>query len=148
MTHPVFLTNLLTIVGGAIFGSPLGAYLAKVWTGTPTPFSRVFGPIEDGLTRFLRLGRAQAQDGAGYGACLLAFNAVGFVLVYGLWRLSTVGLMGCARSSPVAPDLAFRLAMGGLEAASADASLACRGGVSCLAVMGLCKIMMKRCNGT
>ena len=79
----VFYLVLLTLLT-----PPLGAYIARVYEGKRVwGLSRVLGPVERGTFRLLRIDPAREQDWKGYSVAVLAFSAVGFVLLYAILRL-------------------------------------------------------------
>lgn len=90
---------------------PLGLYMTRVFTGGPTLLSPVLGPIERGLYRLAGIDARQEQGWLGYGLALLVFNALGFVLLYGVLRLQDVLPLNPAGQAALAPDLAFNTAV-------------------------------------
>jgi potassium-transporting ATPase potassium-binding subunit len=67
---------------------PLGRYIAWVYEGRRIPgLGRVFGPVERGTYRLLRIDPEKEQDWKGYTGAVLVFSAVGFGLLYLILRL-------------------------------------------------------------
>ena len=67
---------------------PLGAYIARVYEGKRIwGLSRVFGPLERGTYRVLRIDPSREQDWRSYAGSVLVFSLVGFVLLYLILRL-------------------------------------------------------------
>jgi K+-transporting ATPase ATPase A chain len=90
---------------------PLGRYLAAVYSGTNRRSQRWFGWLENGIYRVLRVDPTKEHTWKAYAGGLLAFNAVGFVVLYILLRaqgslpLNPQGLPG------VPPWIAFNAAV-------------------------------------
>ncbi|WP_342151143.1 potassium-transporting ATPase subunit KdpA [Methylorubrum sp. SB2] len=102
----------------ALFGAivlalvkPLGLYMTRVFTGAPTLLSPVLAPVERGLYWLAGIDARQEQGWLGYGLALLVFNALGFVLLYGLLRLQAVLPLNPAGQAAVTPELAFNTAV-------------------------------------
>ncbi|VUD69784.1 potassium-transporting ATPase subunit KdpA [Methylobacterium symbioticum] len=89
---------------------PLGLYMTRVFTGVPTPLSPVLGPVERGLYRLAGIDADHEQSWLGYGLAMLAFHALGFVLLYAVLRLQAVLPLNPMDQAAVAPDLAFNTA--------------------------------------
>ncbi|MEZ5394161.1 MAG: potassium-transporting ATPase subunit KdpA [Bryobacterales bacterium] len=66
---------------------PLGAYMARVYSGARTPLDRVLGPLERGLYRLAGVDGAAEMTWKQYALALLAFNGVGFLALYLILRL-------------------------------------------------------------
>ena len=89
---------------------PLGAYMARVFTGERTFLSPIIGPFERALYRLFGVDEERDdQTWTQYAFALLAFSLVGVVLSYGLLRLQ-----GALPFNPqgfgtkeMTPDLAF-----------------------------------------
>lgn len=83
--------GIAQIVGYAIvlvaLAVPLGAYMARVYSGTASLAQRVLGPIERGLYRLVRVKPDDAMTWKQYAVALLVFNALGILVVYALQRL-------------------------------------------------------------
>jgi K+-transporting ATPase ATPase A chain len=65
---------------------PLGAYMARVYTGERIFLSRAFGPLERGLYRLFRADPDQGQDWKAYARSTLLFSVVSFVVLYIILR--------------------------------------------------------------
>ena len=91
---------------------PMGAYLARVFSGERTLLSPIVKPIERGFYKLMGVREDDEQPWTAYALALLAFSAVGMLLTYALLRLQGVlpfnpqGL-GAAQ---LPPDLAFNTA--------------------------------------
>ncbi|MGA3236151.1 MAG: potassium-transporting ATPase subunit KdpA [Bryobacteraceae bacterium] len=110
----VFLAALAAIT------KPLGAYMAKVFSGERTFLSRVLAPMERAIYRMSGIDPAMEQTWTSYAAATLLFGLVNFVLFYALlrlqgflpWNPSQFGTAHApAGSVPVTPDLAFNTAV-------------------------------------
>ncbi|MGO9133670.1 MAG: potassium-transporting ATPase subunit KdpA [Methylovirgula sp.] len=66
---------------------PLGAYMARVFSGERTFLSPVFRPIERGIYWVCGVDEAQEQHWVTYTVAMLVFSVVGFVSLYALQRL-------------------------------------------------------------
>ncbi|GJD54883.1 potassium-transporting ATPase subunit KdpA [Methylobacterium dankookense] len=89
---------------------PLGLYMTRVFTGARTPLSPVLGPVERGLYRAAGIDAGHEQSWLGYGLAMLAFHALGFVLLYAVLRLQALLPLNPMEQAAVAPDLAFNTA--------------------------------------
>jgi len=89
---------------------PVGLYMARVYAGERTFASPLLQPLEDLLLR-LSGGRPAPQHWTGYAAALLATNAVGWLLLYGILRLQHLLPLNPAGQPAVPPDLAFNAAV-------------------------------------
>ena len=77
----LILLGLVTLSAWA-----LGGYMAAVFTGKRTLLSPVLAPLENSINRLAGVSLAE-QNWKTYTLAMLAFNAVGFVVLYGLMRL-------------------------------------------------------------
>ena len=66
---------------------PLGAYMARVYTGKARIAQRLLGPIERVLYRLFGIQEDQEQSWKQYAVAVMVFNALGVLLVYALQRL-------------------------------------------------------------
>jgi K+-transporting ATPase ATPase A chain len=104
--------EILLAVGLALtLAWPLGGHIARVWTGEPTWLDPVLGPIERGIWRLTRIDPDHRQNWVEYAVAMLAFNAVGFVLIYGLLRLQGRLPLNPEAAAGMSPDLAFNTAL-------------------------------------
>jgi hypothetical protein len=87
----------------ALLAKPLGAYLARVFDGRACGLDRVLGPVERFFYRVCRTAPGTEMSWRGYAVAMLLFNAIGFVVVYGLQRLQDAlpgNPMGMAAVTP------------------------------------------------
>src|SRR5262245_35622627 len=89
---------------------PLGLYMARVFDGPATPLDRTLGPLERAIYRVCGV---QAQEQMGwkrYAVAMLAFNALGLLVVYALQRLQGWLPLNPQGFGAVDPDSAFNTA--------------------------------------
>ena len=90
---------------------PLGGFLHRVFSGERTLLSPLLGPVEKGFYALSGVRAEQEHSAREYALALLAFNALGFLLLYTLLRgqaflpLNPQGLPG------LSPHLAFNTAI-------------------------------------
>jgi K+-transporting ATPase ATPase A chain len=90
---------------------PLGLYMSRIFSGEKTFLSPVLRPVE---SVFYRVAGARPEHESGwlaYAFGMLAFNALGFVLLYTILRLQGVLPFNPQGFGAVAPDLAFNTAV-------------------------------------
>ncbi|PXA94785.1 potassium-transporting ATPase subunit KdpA [Caulobacter sp. D4A] len=92
-------------------GWPLGVYMSRVWNGERTWLDPVLGPVERLFYAACGVDPRKGQTWIGYAGALLAFNAVGFFLVYGLLRLQGVLPLNPQGFAGLSPHLAFNTAV-------------------------------------
>ena len=90
---------------------PLGFYMTRVFTGERTPLTPILNPVERGLYRLAGIDENHEQHWLAYTAAMLAFQIVGFVILYAVLRLQGVLPFNPAGMANVAPDLAFNTAV-------------------------------------
>ena len=90
---------------------PLGAFMADVYEGVPTLLSPLLGWLERLTYRLAGVQPDEEQDWKDYAIAALAFNAVGFVVVYALQRLQHLLPLNPQGFGPVSPDSAFNTAV-------------------------------------
>ena len=90
---------------------PLGFYMTRVFTGERTPLTPILNPVERGLYRVAGIDENHEQHWLAYAAAMLAFQIVGFVILYAVLRLQGVLPFNPAGMANVAPDLAFNTAV-------------------------------------
>ncbi len=100
---------LFGLVGVCV--KPLGAFMARVFSGERTFLSPVVAPVERAFCRASGIRPEAEQGWLGYTLAMLAFNAVGFLILYALLRLQGLLPLNPQGFSAVAPDLAFNTAI-------------------------------------
>ncbi|MDD4508230.1 MAG: potassium-transporting ATPase subunit KdpA [Eubacteriaceae bacterium] len=63
-------------------GIPLGGYIERVMAGEHTFLSRVCDPVENGITRVLKIDREEEMDWKQYLKSVLAFSVCGLVFLF------------------------------------------------------------------
>ena len=95
----------------AVTAPPLGAYIARVYEGGPTPGDRLALPVERAIYRFCRIDPDREQRWSIYAASLLAFSVVGVLLVYVLQRVQSNLPFNPTSVGNVAPALSLNTAV-------------------------------------
>jgi K+-transporting ATPase ATPase A chain len=96
------------VTAGAI---PLGAYMARIYSGEHTWLAPVLGPVERAIYKVCRIRPDQEQHWTVYALSSLAFSVVGLLLMYAVMRLQALLPLNPAGEAAVAPDLAFNTAV-------------------------------------
>ncbi|OYX72011.1 MAG: potassium-transporting ATPase subunit KdpA [Caulobacter sp. 32-67-35] len=89
---------------------PLGVYMSRVWNGERTWLDPVLKPVEALFYSAGGIDPKKSQTWHAYALALLAFNAVGFVMVYAVLRLQGVLPLNPQGFAGVSPHLAFNTA--------------------------------------
>jgi K+-transporting ATPase ATPase A chain len=127
MTWPSLAQFVVFLAALAAITKPLGAYMAKVFSGERTFLSRALAPVERAIYKTCGVDPAMEQTWTSYAAATLLFGLVNFVLFYALLRLQgflplNPNHFGTPRapagSVPVTPDLAFNIAVSFMTNAS------------------------------
>ncbi|TNM61286.1 potassium-transporting ATPase subunit KdpA [Aliirhizobium smilacinae] len=90
---------------------PLGAYMARVFSGGRTLLSPVLVPIERGLYALAGTNEREEQHWTTYAFALLMFNLLGTVVLYALLRFQDILPMNPAGMPAVGPELSFNTAV-------------------------------------
>ena len=90
---------------------PLGAYLARVWTGGQTWLDPVLKPVERAAYAAFGVDGAKGQGWAGYAGSVLAFSAAGFAFLYAILRLQGFLPFNPQGFAGLSPHLAFNTAV-------------------------------------
>ncbi|MDB5643562.1 MAG: potassium-transporting ATPase subunit KdpA [Hyphomicrobiales bacterium] len=90
---------------------PLGAYMAKVFSGGQTFIAPVLRPLEHGFYRVAGVDPDKEQGWLAYALSVLAFSLVGFASLYAILRLQAYLPWNPQGFDGVAPDLAFNTAV-------------------------------------
>jgi K+-transporting ATPase ATPase A chain len=101
----------LFLAAAALCTKPLGLYMANVMEGRPIWPLRVGGRLEARVYRLCGIDPAQEMGWKRYAIALLAFNALGALLVYGLQRLQYCLPLNPEHFSGVPPDSSFNTAV-------------------------------------
>jgi K+-transporting ATPase ATPase A chain len=100
----LYLAVLLLLV------KPLGAFMARVYSGQRTFLDPVLGPVERLIYRAAGVHPGDDMDWKTYTLALLIFNLLGFLVVYALQRLQGVLPLNPQNLGSVSPDSAFNTA--------------------------------------
>jgi potassium-transporting ATPase potassium-binding subunit len=108
---PLELLQIVVYFGLLIVLTPLlGGYMARVFAGERTFLTPVLRPIEGVINRLAGVKADEEQDWRAYAVALVAFNILGFVVVF-LLQLAQGGLpLNPAGLPNVEPTLAFNTA--------------------------------------
>jgi len=106
-----FVQIVLYVVVLVALVRPLGAFMARIYQGERTWISPAIAPLERLVYRVAGVDPAHEQDWKRYALAVLAFNLVGFVVVYLLQRLQGVLPLNTQELGPVTPDSAFNTAV-------------------------------------
>lgn len=101
--------SLLFVVVLALI-KPLGLFMSRIFSGERTVLSPVLAPVERSFYRIAGVDPAREQGWLAYAGAMLAFNALGFALLYAILRLQGVLPLNPQGFAGVAPDLAFNTA--------------------------------------
>jgi K+-transporting ATPase ATPase A chain len=102
---------VFTIGLAVALGWPLGIYIARVWLGQTTWLDPVLRPVERVFYGLSGIDPAKGQSWLTYAVAMLAFNAVGFVVLYGILRLQDHLPLNPQGFAGMNPHLAFNTAM-------------------------------------
>jgi len=102
------LVYVLVLVALAV---PLGEFMARVYTGEARASQRAFGAIERFTYRIAGVSSTDEMSWKAYARCALAFNLVGFLVVYALQRAQHRLPLNPAGQAQVTPDSAFSTAV-------------------------------------
>jgi len=90
---------------------PLGAYLARVWTGRRTWLDPILKPVEAVAYTAFGVDRSKGQGWLAYTGSVMAFSAAGFALLYGILRLQGLLPYNPQGFAGLSPHLAFNTAV-------------------------------------
>jgi len=90
---------------------PLGAYMARVYSGNTGVAQRVLGPIERLFYRLAGVDPNEEMTWQRYAGAVLVFNLLGVLAVYALQRMQHVAPLNPARLPAVPPELSFNTAV-------------------------------------
>jgi potassium-transporting ATPase potassium-binding subunit len=111
MTALGWLQIVAALLVVALLVKPLGLYMARVFEGKPIVLDRALGPVERLTYRVAGIKPDREMGWKKYAACLLAFNLVGFLVLYLLQRIQGSLPGGPTGLGAVRPDLAFNTAV-------------------------------------
>jgi potassium-transporting ATPase potassium-binding subunit len=88
----------------------LGSYMAVIFSGQRTALSGILSPFENGINRLSGISSSE-QDWKNYTLSMLAFNGMGFVVLYALMRLQAYLPLNPQGFAAVPEALSFNTAM-------------------------------------
>lgn len=95
----------------ALTAVPLGAFMARLFTGGRTFLHPLLGPIETLFYRLAGVSPARGQGWLQYATAMLLFNGAGFLTLYLLLRHQDLLPLNPQGVAGLAPDLAFNTAI-------------------------------------
>ncbi|WP_376793472.1 potassium-transporting ATPase subunit KdpA [Thermoflexus sp.] len=110
MTVNGILQAILYLAILVLLVKPLGAYMARVYSGERVFLERLFGPVERRIYRMAGVDPAREMDWKTYAIAMLLFNMLGLLALYALQRIQHLLPLNPQGLGPVAPDLAFNTA--------------------------------------
>ena len=90
---------------------PLGGFLTRLYSGERTLLHPALAPVERGFYRLAGVRPEQDQSWLAYALAMLAFNLVGFLVVYAALRLQGALPLNPQGFAGLAPDLALNTAV-------------------------------------
>jgi len=111
MTFQGWAEIALTIALAVGLAWPLGIYMARVWQGQSTWLDPVMRPIERVFYGLSGIDPKKGQGWVSYAIALMAFNAAGFIVLYGILRLQNHLPLNPQGFPAMSPDLAFNTAI-------------------------------------
>ena len=90
---------------------PLGGFLARLYSGERTLLHPALAPVERGFYRLAGVRPEQDQSWLAYALAMLAFNLMGFLVVYAALRLQGALPLNPQGFAGLAPDLALNTAV-------------------------------------
>jgi K+-transporting ATPase ATPase A chain len=90
---------------------PLGGYMARIYSGEPTPLHRLIAPFERWMYRICGIRPEGEMTWQEYATALLLFNGAGAILLYMIQRSQAFLPLNPQQIGAVAPDLAFNTAV-------------------------------------
>jgi K+-transporting ATPase ATPase A chain len=111
MTASGVLQMLLYVVVLLLAAKPLGAYMARVYSGEPTWMGRALGPVERVTYRLSGVDPAREMSWVRYALAAMLFNLLGLLVVYALQRLQGWLPLNPQGLGPVSADSSFNTAV-------------------------------------
>ena len=111
MTTNSYLQIALYIVVLLALARPLGAYMARVYEGSPAFLNQAGAPFERLLYRVCGIDSQREMRWTEYALAAMLFNILGLVVVYALQRLQPWLPLNPQELGAVSPDSAFNTAV-------------------------------------
>ncbi len=102
---------VLTIALTVAVGWPLGIFMARVWAGERTWLDPMLKPVETLAYAAFGVDRRKGQSWLAYAGAVLAFSAIGFVLLYLQLRFQNLLPLNPQGFDGLSPHLAFNTAV-------------------------------------
>jgi len=110
MTTNGILQLVLYLAVLLALAKPLGAYMARVYTGERTSLDRILRPVERWLYRMIGVDPAAEMSWHAYAGAFMVFSIAGLFMTYTFQRLQAILPLNPAGLAAVPPDLAFNTA--------------------------------------
>jgi len=110
MTTNGILQLLLYFIVLLALAKPLGAYMARVYTGERTPLARVLRPVERWVYRMIGVDPSAEMPWHAYAGAFMVFSIAGLFMTYAFQRLQAILPLNPAGLGAVSPDLSFNTA--------------------------------------
>jgi len=111
MNANVWIQLTLYVVVLVLLVKPLGWYMARVLEGKPCGLDRPLGWCERGIYRLAGIDEHKEMGWKTYAGAMLAFNAIGFLVVYALERTQQWLPLNPQNFAAVSPDSSFNTAV-------------------------------------
>ncbi|HSN16185.1 MAG TPA: potassium-transporting ATPase subunit KdpA [Anaeromyxobacteraceae bacterium] len=111
MTSDALLRLGLYLAALVALGVPLGAYLARVYSGEVRLAQRLLAPVERAFYRLAGVHPEEEMGWKRYALALLLFNLAGTLAVYALMRLQGLLPLNPSRLGAVSPEVTFNTAV-------------------------------------
>ncbi len=111
MTLYSWLQLIIYLAVLILLAKPLGAYMARVYMGERISLDRALGPVERLVYRLSGIDPRAEMDWKVYAVAMLAFNALGLVVVYALQRLQGVLPLNPQGLGAISPDSSWNTAV-------------------------------------
>lgn len=111
MTFNALIQCAFYLVALVALAVPLGAYMARVYSGEARLAQRVLGPVERGLYRLAGVRADEEMTWKKYAASVLLFSGLGAVVVYVLQRVQAALPLNPAGLGNVGPGVSFNTAV-------------------------------------
>jgi len=111
MTANGYLQIGFYVVVLLVLAKPLGAYMARIYSGEPAFLNRIGAPIERALYRISGVDADREMRWTQYAIAMLVFNLFGLLAVYALQRFQAVLPLNPENLGAVTPDSSFNTAV-------------------------------------
>jgi len=111
MTFAGWFQIIAVLAGVTLAAWGLGSYMAAVFSGRRTWLTPILSPMERAMAAASGYDPSAEQGWKAYTLAMLAFNAAGFVVLYGLMRLQGILPLDPQGFGAVPPDLSFNTAI-------------------------------------